>query len=133
MDMLKKFRMPLLALSLATYFLLFSGFPAVAGLVPSVPSSPEMADTGRGEQIDRIQKVLEMQIVTDKLQAYGLSAAEVSEKLEGMSAEQLHLMAQASDRVLAGGDGVGLVIGLLVVVILVILILMLLDKEIVIK
>jgi hypothetical protein len=131
--MLKKFRMPLLALSLATYFLLFTGFPAVAGLIPSLPSSPEMADAGRGEQIDRIQKALEMQIVTDKLQAYGLSAAEVAEKLQGMSEEQLHLLAQASDRVLAGGDGTGLVIALLVIVILVILILKLMDKKIIIK
>jgi hypothetical protein len=131
--MLKKFRMPLLALSLATYFLLFTGFPAVAGLIPSLPSSPEMADAGRGDQIDRIQKALEMQIVTDKLQAYGLSAAEVAEKLQGMSEEQLHLLAQASDRVLAGGDGTGLVITLLVIVILVILILKLMDKKIIIK
>ena len=131
--MLKKFRLPLLALSLATYLLLFSGFPAVAGLLPSLPSSPEMADPGRGDQIDRIQKVLEMQIVTDKLQAYGLSAAEVTEKLQGLSAEQLHLLAQASDRVPAGGNGVGLAVGLLVIVLLVILILKLMDKKIIIQ
>ncbi|OHE24673.1 MAG: hypothetical protein A2Z43_01400 [Syntrophobacterales bacterium RBG_19FT_COMBO_59_10] len=131
--MLKKFRIPMLAMFVATYIVLFMSFPAVAGLIHSIPSSVEMADKVRGAEIDKVQKVLEMQIVTDKLQAYGLSADEVKAKLQSMSDEQLHLMAQASDRVLAGGDGLGIVIGLLVIVILVILIMKLMDKEIIVK
>ncbi|MBU1744642.1 MAG: PA2779 family protein [Proteobacteria bacterium] len=131
--MLKKFRIPMLAMFLATYIVLFMSFPAVAGLIQSIPSSVEMADKGRGAEIDKVQKVLEMQMVTDKLQAYGLSADEVKAKLQSMSDEQLHLMAQASDRVLAGGDGVGFVIGILIIVILVILIMKLMDKKIIVK
>jgi hypothetical protein len=132
--MLKKFRIPMLAMFVATYIVLFMSFPAVAGLIHSIPSTVEMADKVRGAEIDKIQKVLEMQIVTDKLQAYGLSADEVKAKLQSMSDEQLHLMAQASDRVLAGGDGgLGIVIGLLVIVILVIIIMKLMDKKIIVK
>ena len=131
--MLKKFRIPMLAMFVATYIVLFMSFPAVAGLIHSIPSSVEMADKVRGAEIDKVQKVLEMQIVTDKLQAYGMSADEVKAKLQSMSDEQLHLMAQASDRVLAGGDGLGIVIGLLVIVILVILIMKLMDKKIIVK
>ena len=131
--MLKKFRIPMLAMFVATYIVLFMSFPAVAGLIHSIPSSVEMADKGRGAEIDKVQKVLEMQIVTDKLQAYGLSADEVKAKLQSMSDVQLHLMAQASDRVLAGGDGLGIVIGLLVIVILVIIIMKLMNKQIIVK
>ncbi len=131
--MLKRLRIPMLAMFVATYIVLFMSFPAVAGLIHSIPSSVEMADKVRGAEIDKVQKVLEMQIVTDKLQAYGLSADEVRVKLQSMSDEQLHLMAQASDRVLAGGDGLGVVIALLVIVILVILIMKLMDKKIIVK
>ncbi len=131
--MLKKIRMPMLAMFVATYLLLFMSFPAAAGLIPSLPSSTEMADKGRGAEIDKVQKVLEMQIVADKLQAYGLSADEVKAKLQSMSDEQLHLVAQASDRVLAGGDGLGIVIALLVIIILVVILMKLLDKKIIVR
>ena len=131
--MLKRFKMPLLALSMAAYLVLLMGFPAVAGLIPSIPSSIEMVGKSKEAEIEKVQKVLEMQIVADKLQAYGLSAEEVKAKLHSMSDEQLQLMAQASDRVLAGGDGAGFVIAVLVIIILVIIILKLLDKRIIIK
>jgi len=131
--MMKRFKMPLLALSMAAYLVLLMGFPAVAGLIPSIPSSIEMVGKSKEAEIEKVQKVLEMQIVADKLQAYGLSAEEVKAKLHSMSDEQLQLMAQASDRVLAGGDGAGFVIAVLVIIILVIIILKLLDKRIIIK
>ena len=131
--MMKRFKMPLLALSMAAYLVLLMGFPAVAGLIPSIPSSIEMVGKSKEAEIEKVQKVLEMQIVADKLQAYGLSAEEVKAKLHSMSDVQLQLMAQASDRVLAGGDGAGFVIAVLVIIILVIIILKLLDKRIIIK
>ncbi len=131
--MLKRFKMPLLALSMAAYLVFLMGFPAVAGLIPSIPSSIEMVGKSKEAEIEKVQKVLEMQIVADKLQAFGLSAEEVKAKLHSMSDEQLQLMAQASDRVLAGGDGAGFVIAVLVIIILVIVILKLLDKRIIIK
>jgi hypothetical protein len=131
--MLKKFRIPMLALSMATYIVFIMSFPAIAGLIPSVPSSVEMAGKGKEAEINKIQKVLEMQIMIDKLQAYGLSADEVKAKLQSMSDEQLNVMAQASDRVLAGGDGLGVIIAILVIVLLVILILKLMDKKIIVK
>ncbi|HOG17034.1 MAG: hypothetical protein A4E73_00761 [Syntrophaceae bacterium PtaU1.Bin231] len=131
--MLNKFRIPTLAMSVVAYLVLFMTFPAGAGLIPSIPSSIETADGIRKAEIDKVQKVLEMQIVADKLQAYGLSAEEVKAKLQGMSDGQLHVMAQASDRVLAGGDGLGFVIALLLVVLLAVLILKLMGKEIIVR
>jgi hypothetical protein len=69
----------------------------------------------------------------DKLSEYGLHPDEIKNKLSRMSDDQVHLPAQASDDVLAGGDGMGFVIGVLVIVLLVIVILKLLNKEIIIK
>lgn len=130
---MKKFRMPILAMIVAIYFFLFMGSPAVAGLITSAPSAAEMAQQVRAEEINHIQKVLESQILVEKLKAYGLSAEEVNDKLKSMSDEQIHTLAQASDRVLAGGDGVGFVIGLLIIVLLVIVIMKLLDKKIIVQ
>jgi len=50
-----------------------------------------------------------------------------------MSDEQIHLLAQASDDILASGDGVGLAIGVLLIILIVMLIVKLMDKSILIK
>ena len=131
--MIKRFRKPLLAVVVTAYMSLFMTSPALAGMVSSLASSPEMANTMRGEEIGKIQRALENQIVIEKFKAYGLSAEEIRDKLQSMSDEQIHLLAQASDQLLAGGDGWGFVIGLLIVILLVIVILKLYDKTIVIK
>jgi len=84
------------------------------------------------QDIDKIKLALENKIVQEKLRAYGLTPDEIKSKISGMTEEQVHLLAHASDSVLAGGDGVGFVIGVLVIIILVIVILKLLNKKIVI-
>jgi hypothetical protein len=86
----------------------------------------------RADEMRRVQLALENEQVRAKLQAYGLTAEEVSSKLDGMSDKQISLLAQASDKVLAGGNGIGVIIGVLVIILLVILILKLLNKRIVI-
>jgi hypothetical protein len=50
-----------------------------------------------------------------------------------MTDDQIHMLAQASDNVLAGGDGIGVVIGVLVIILLVVVIMKLLNKEIIIR
>lgn len=126
--MISKMRNRGLALVVTIWMTLFLVSPATAALIPSQGSSQAMTD------IDTIQRALENKLVQEKLQAYGLSAAEVNAKLAHMTPAQLHLIAQASNDVLAGGDdGLGLVIGVLVVIILVIIILKLLGKDIIIK
>ena len=131
--MIRKFRLPMVAIAMVVYLSLLFGSPAVAGLVGSVPSSQEMTRDLRGEEINKVQKALETKILADKLKDYGLSPDEVNAKLQNMSDRQIHVLAQASDKVLAGGDGLGVVIALLVIVLLVLLILKLMDKKVVIK
>lgn len=129
---MKSLRLPKLALFMAIYLILYVSSPAVAGLVPSMSSSEKNFDSN-AEDVEKIKTVLEMKIVGEKLRAYGLSSEEVKAKLSEMSPEQIHLLAQASDQVLAGGDGLGTVIAVLIIVLLVLLILKLLNKTIVIK
>lgn len=50
-----------------------------------------------------------------------------------MDDQQIHMLAQASQKVLAGGDGLGVVIAVLVIAILVVILLKLLNKEIIIR
>jgi predicted PurR-regulated permease PerM len=127
--MIGKMRNRKLALMVTIWMTFFFVSPAIASLIPSRGSSaPSLA-----QDLDTIQAALENKLVQEKLQAYGLSADEVKAKLSSMSPSQIHVLAQASNDVLAGGDGVGFIIGVLIIIILVIIILKLLNKEIIIK
>ncbi|NPV04619.1 MAG: PA2779 family protein [Syntrophaceae bacterium] len=130
--MVSRLRNPLLALGVALYLSCLMVSPAVAGMVGSVTSQGAATET-RQDELSRIQRALETEIVKEKLKAYGLTPGEIEQKLQGLSDEQIHMLAQASDRVLAGGDALGVVIAILVIILLVILILKLTDKSIVIK
>ncbi|RME10857.1 MAG: hypothetical protein D6804_03900 [Aquificota bacterium] len=130
--MLGFLRKPVLVLGAAGWFFAFNAAPAVAGLVGSKPAS-EAVNLSREEEMAKIQRVLESKQLQEKLRAYGLTKEEVEKKLSEMSDEQIHMLAKASDRVLAGGDGVGLAIGILIVAILIVILLKLLNKEIIIR
>lgn len=130
--MVSRLRKPLLALGIALYLSCLMVSPAVAGMVGTVTSQGGSAET-RQDEISRIQRALETELVTEKLRAHGLTPGEIEQKLQGLSDDQIHMLAQASDRVLAGGDALGVVIAILVIILLVILILKLTDKSIVIK
>lgn len=121
-----------LVLSVTAYMIGFLVSPAWAAMIPSKGLSGNAGDTLIQQDVEKIRLALENKLVQEKLRAYGLSADEVRTKLAEMTPSQIHLLAQASDDVLAGGDGLGAVIGVLIVVILVIVIFKLLGKDIVI-
>ncbi len=131
--MVSKFRIPLLALAMAGYLSFLLTSPAVAGMVGSMGSPEFQASETRGDEIKKIQLALENELVQAKLKAYGLTAEEIQNKIQDMTDNQISLLAQASDNVLAGGDGLGLLIGVLVVVLLIIVIVKLLNRSIVIR
>lgn len=130
--MLGLFRKPLIALCVAGYFFAFNSAPALAGLVESRPAS-EALSTKREEDLAKIRRALESKELQERLKAYGLSKEEVERKLSELSDEQIHVLAKASDRVLAGGDAIGLAVGVLLVAILLVILLKLLNKEIIIR
>lgn len=132
--MLKNLRNPILALSIAGYMSFLSFSPATASIVESTFSNKEIQiKNDRTAEIDKIQRALENEVVKEKLKAYGLTDEQIKERLKDMSDEQIHMLAQASDKILAGGDGIGFVIGVLVIILLIIVILKLLNKEIIIR
>lgn len=130
--MFSRFRNRLLALMLILHLLNVMTTPATAGMVGTLASNPD-AKKIKGEELSRIQRVLETEIVKSGLETYGLTPLEVRERLLALSDEQIHLLAQASDRVLSGGDGSGVVIAILLIVLLVLLILYVQNKKVVIQ
>jgi len=118
-----------LGLIITIWMTFFFTSPALASMIPSQGSSATRVE----KDLATIQTALENRLVQEKLLAYGLSSDEVKAKLSSLSPSQIHILAQASDDVLAGGDGIGLVIGVLIIIILVIIILKLLNKEIIIR
>ena len=83
---------------------------------------------------NRFQLTLETEIVKEKLKAYGLTSDEINANLQDLTGEQIHLLAQASDEVQAGGDsGLGVVIAILLIVLFVILILKLSGKSVAVR
>jgi hypothetical protein len=131
--MVSRLHKPLLALGLALYLSCLLVSPAVAGMMGAI-TSEGASHENRQEEMSRIQRALETEIVKEKLKAYGLSPGEIEQKLPGLSDGQIHLLAQASDQLLVGADdALGVIIAILVIVLLVILILKLSDKTVVVK
>ncbi len=120
--MIRIFSKPILAVLLAMYLFALSGSPAAAGIIGSVASQPLTGKDTRQQEINAIQRTLENEIVRAKLEAYGLTPDETRAKLQELSDEQIHLLAQASDDLLAGADGEGVVIALLIILIVVLII-----------
>lgn len=125
-------RRPIVVLGVAGWFFAFNSAPAFAGLMESKPASEELAKK-RQEDLAKIQRALESKELQEKLKAYGLTKEEIEKKLSELNDEQIHMLAKASDKVLAGGDGIGLAIGILIVAILLVILLKLLNKEIIIR
>jgi hypothetical protein len=102
-----------------------------AALVPSLLADGSRM-TERASQIETIRQVLEKEVVAQRLADYGLTVDEVAAKLPTLSDEQLHQLNSLSEDIVAG-DGVGLIIGILVIIILVIVIVKLMGKDIIIR
>ena len=118
--------------NLSIIFLIIFTFTPVA-LIHSTAKAAmvdsQMIDTGEQASTLReinelkVRRALENKIVAEKLKSHGLTAEEVSEKIDTMTDDQVHQIASLTDRIPAGGDsGVGIVIAILVIVALVLLI-----------
>jgi len=103
---------------------------ANAAVTESQMISPgENASTIREINELKVRRALENKIVAEKLMGHGLTKEEVSEKIDGMSDEQVHQIASLTDRIPAGGDsGLAIVVTILVIVALVLLIVYLFKR-----
>ena len=132
MKLVKSWYFRQIALVLAFTMLAIGAIPAKS-MAYVVGSEAVVAEHSREADLARIQRVLESKLVSDKLSESGLSQDEISGRLSQLSDEDVHSFASELESVNPGGDGVGIVIGLLVVVILVIIILRLMDRKIIIR
>ena len=93
--------------------------------VEPIPTPQHTAD------LELVQKVLESKIIRQRLEDLGLSPEDINAKLLQLSDDQLHQLAMEIDAMIPGGDGLGIVIALLVIAILVVILVYLLDHRII--
>jgi uncharacterized protein DUF6627 len=137
--MLKAFYAKPLVIYLVVALIAISTFAgsAEAMFVPAAPhqdmTEATAVSAGRAADMAKIQKAFESKILRQKLMDYGLSPEETMARVNKLSDEQIHQLATNTDSLQAGGDGVDVLIGLLVVAILVVVLIYLLNHRIEIK
>lgn len=105
----------------------------VAMLVPALPAAAESSsDSHRMADLQKIQTVLESKVVRQRLEDFGLSQEEINVRLAALSDDQLHQFATDVDAIIPAGDGLGIVVALLVIAILAVILVYLLNHRIVI-
>jgi hypothetical protein len=105
----------------------------VAMLSPALPAVAESSlDSHRIADLQKIQTVLESKVVRQRLEDFGLSQEEINARLAGLSDDQLHQFAADVDAIIPAGDGLGIVVVLLVIAILAVILVYLLNHRIVI-
>src|SRR5512139_291632 len=98
-----------------------------AGFSPS--EVMDLSPIDRASDLQKIQKVLEMKMITERLQQLGLTPDEIQARLTQLSDDQIHQFALQLDDLKVGGDGLGIVIGLLVIAMLVVILIYLLGHR----
>jgi len=102
-----------------------------AGFVPS--EGLVLAPGERGADLGRIQKFPEMKMVRERLKDLGFTSEEIQGKLKDLNDQQLHQMAMKVDELKVAGDGVGIVLGLIIIALLVVVIIYLSGHRVVVK
>jgi hypothetical protein len=102
-----------------------------ASFVPS--TALPLAQTDRAADLDGIRKVLEEKMVKERLADLGFTHEEIQGRLSRLSDQQLHRVAQQLDNLKVAGDGLGIVVALLVIAILVVILLQLTGHRVIIK
>jgi len=100
-----------------------------AGLVESEITSFMQVD--RTADLEKIQNFLETKAVSKRLEQFGYTQDEIQKRLTPLSDQQIHQIATKLDDLKIGGDGVGIVIALLVIAILIIVILQLTGHKVI--
>ncbi len=131
MRFVKKLYFRQIALALAFSMLVIGSIPSKS--MAYVVGVDRAESFSRAADIDRVQRVLESKLVSEKLSQAGLSMTEIKSRLDKLSDSELHSFASQLDSLYPGGDAFGVVIALLIIVILVMVILKLADRKIVIR
>ncbi|MBI2412925.1 MAG: PA2779 family protein [Deltaproteobacteria bacterium] len=132
MRLFKRLYFKQVALIVAFSMFMIGSIPAKSMAYVAGPEAVA-ASAGRAADMEKIQRVLESRLVADKLEASGLPTAEIMPRIDKLTDDELHQFASQLDGLYPGGDGLGVVIALLIIVILVMVILKLSDRKIIIR
>ena len=105
--------------------------PAIAHAA-FIPSTDKYID-GSVDELKELRKSLEDELLRERLLSLGLSADEVAERIDALTWEERQAVMADLERIQAGGDTLGTLLGIALIVLIVVLILKVLDKEIIIK
>jgi methylglyoxal synthase len=108
--------------SLVIYLVLF--LVAMVPLQSWAMMAPSSDVPQRGAELAQIQTQLESKLVQERLSALGLSPTEVQERMQSLTDEQVHTVAQNLDGLQMGGDAL---IAILIIVGAVVLVLFLIS------
>lgn len=132
MRFVKKLYFKQIAFFLVFTFLIIGSIPTKS-MAYIMGAETVTAEASRAADMDTIQRVLESKLVSEKLKEAGLSMTEIKAKVSNLSDSEVHSFASQLDSLYPGGDGLGVIIALLIIVILVMVILKLADRKIVIR
>jgi len=97
------------------------------------PSAMIKAETNREADLSQVRQVIETKMVRERLEKLGFTPDEITSRLSQLSDQQLHQVAQNLDDIRVGGDGLGIIIALLVIAILVVVLIQLTGHRVIIK
>ena len=132
MEWIKKLCFKQIAIALAVSMLIIGSIPS-KGLAYVTGSSGIVDSAQRAVDMDNAQRVLESKLVAGKLAQAGLSMTEIKSRLDKLSDSELHQFSSRINSLYPGGDGLGVVIALLVIVILVLVILKIANRKVIIR
>lgn len=132
MEWIKKICFKQIAVALAVSMFIIGSIPSKS--LAYVAGSSAIADSAqRAVDMENAQRVLESKLVAGKLEQAGLSMTEIKSRLDKLSDADLHQFASQLNSLYPGGDGLGVVIALLVIVILALVILKLSNRKIILQ
>jgi hypothetical protein len=129
----EKMRMPFM--KHVTWYLIIAMF--IIGIAPKVDAGfapSEIIALSQGERtvdLQKIQNILEVKSVKERLSQLGLTHDEIQSKLSQLSDQQIHQIALQLDDLKIGQDALGVIIALLVIAILVVVLLKLTGHKVI--
>lgn len=120
-----------------TWYMIVAMF--LLGITPRVDASISPSEVigqpqmNRTTDLDKIQKVIEIKMIRERLNALGFSQEEIQTRLTRLSDEQVHQLALNLDELKVGGDEAVAVLIVLVIVAIALLVLYLMDYRLIFK
>jgi hypothetical protein len=118
-----------------TWYLIMAMF--IIGIVPKVDAgfAPSeiiaLSQVERTADLQKIQNILEMKAVKERLSQLGFTNDEIQSKLSQFSDQQIHQIALQLDDLKVGQDALGVIIALLVIAILIVVLLKLTGHKVI--